>query len=261
MIRSALRTIVGGGVRRLGMLRRGVGESAVVVAFHRVNDLTAGDSLTRSASDFEAFCRFFQSEFDVVSLTRLLDAMERRESTAGMLVITHDDGYRDNYEVAAPILSKLGLPATIFVSSGFVGTDTVAWWDREIEEPLGWMTWDQVRSLRDAGFEIGAHTVTHADLGKVSGDEAWHELTASKHALETALSKTIDLFAYPYGGDANMSDENRERIPQAGFRCCLSSHGGVVVPGTDVYSIPRVPISPFFENPDQLALALAAGRA
>jgi len=256
-----LRTAAGKAVRRLGGLRRGLGDSAVIVAFHRVNDRFVGDELTTSASDYENLCRFFRSDFDVVSLTRLLDAMDRGESTAGMLVITHDDGYRDNYEVAAPILAKLGLPATIFVSSGFVETEKVAWWDRELDEQPGWMSWDQVRALRESGLEIGAHTVTHADLGKLSVDEAWAEITDSKRALESALGESIDLFAYPYGGSDNVTEANRELVWKAGFRCCLASHGGVVPVGVDVFRMPRIGMIPFFENPDQFALALALGRA
>jgi peptidoglycan/xylan/chitin deacetylase (PgdA/CDA1 family) len=83
----------------------------------------------------------------------------------GTLSITFDDGYRDNYEVAAPILKRLDLPATFFVTTGFIGTRRVAPWDQNLVRQPGWMDWDQVRSLASQGFEIGCHTDTHIDMG------------------------------------------------------------------------------------------------
>lgn len=260
-IRSVLRSTLGAGLRLTRTMSRGLGEIGVIVAFHRVNDQTAGDALTRGTADYARFCRFFRRHFDVVPLADMIAAVENGTSTRGQLAVTHDDGYLDNYEEALPILEDVGIPATFFISAGLMGTDVVAEWDREIDPPPRWMSWEQVRSMRDRGFTIGAHTSTHVDLGAVDGEVATPELVTSREQLERELGETVDLFAYPFGGAENITPANRERVRAAGYRCCLSCHGGLVEPGADVFDLPRVPISPWYENPDQLALALGTRRA
>src|SRR5882672_4606470 len=180
--------------------------SAVVVAFHRVQDTEIAEGLTVGVGLFEAYCRFFQRYFNVVSLGSLVDKLERGASLDRELAITFDDGYRDNFDHAAPILEKLGLPATFFIVTQWMGTEVVPWWDREIGVRHPWMTWDQVKSLHQRGFELGAHTRTHVDLGSVTNREARTEILGARRELEEQLSASVELFAYPYGRLANLAD-------------------------------------------------------
>jgi hypothetical protein len=71
----------------------------------------------------------------------------------------------------------------------------------------------------------------------------------------------VELFAYPYGRLDNLADANREVVRDAGFRCCCSCFGGVLVRGTDPFHLVRVPISPRYESPDQFGLDVALGRS
>ncbi len=236
-------------------------ETGTIVAFHRVNDRTAGDALSVSTAAFEAFCRFFRRHFDVIPLGELVGRLEERRPLAGCLSITFDDGYLDNYECAAPVLRALGLPATFFVVSQFIGTDAVAWWDAKLSPPPAWMSWEQVRELRRQGFEIGAHTRTHADLGVLVGDAARKEIAGGREELEAQLGGSVDLFAYPYGRPNAMAEENRALVREAGFRCCVSCHGGLVTPRSHPFRLPRVPVNGWFGGPGQLGLEVALGRA
>jgi peptidoglycan/xylan/chitin deacetylase (PgdA/CDA1 family) len=241
-------------------MQRGLRRKGVVVAFHRVNDRTAGDALTRSSRDYERLCEFFRTHFDVVSLGSLRGELEAGRSLEGKLAVPHDDGYLDNYEFAAPILEKLNVPATFFVSSEFIGSETIPFWDQDVKEKLGWMSWDQVRDLRRRGFEIGAHTKNHVDLGAVEEEEARVELRDSRQHLESELGQVVDLFAYPFGGERHMNATSRALVRSLGYRCCLSSHGGVVPDGSDPFDLRRVPISMWYADPDQLAYELGLGR-
>ena len=94
-----------------GLLRRQMGEAGLIVAFHKVND-EYDDALTCSVADFERYCQFFSSCFDTISLNEFVTRLEKGRSIAGALAITFDDGYRDNFVHAAPVLKALDLPAT-----------------------------------------------------------------------------------------------------------------------------------------------------
>lgn len=260
-MKSLFRTIGGRVFRTTGLLRRGLRQTGVVVAFHRVNDRTADDALTKSPADYRRFCRFFKDHFDVVSLDGFLARLEDGRSVEGLLVITHDDGYLDNRLEAAPILSDLGLPATFFVTTDFIESEAVPHWDADAGTAHPWMTWDQVREMRSMGFEIGSHTRTHADLGRTAPEETLRELRDSRERLERELGESAALFAYPYGGLANITGANRKIVREAGFRSCLSCCGGLVRDGADPYDLARVPISPWYRNPDQLAFDLGLARA
>ena len=107
-------------------------KSAVIVTFHRVQDVEVPEGLTVSVELFEAYCRFFKRHFNVVSLGELVAEIENGAKLNRELAITFDDGYRDNFDHAAPVLEKLGLPATFFIVTQWMGTDIVPWWDQQI---------------------------------------------------------------------------------------------------------------------------------
>lgn len=232
----------------------------VVLAFHRVNSITAGDALTISPSEFEDHCQFVQRHFDVISLGELIRRTEVGIGTGGTLAITFDDGYRDNAEVAAPILAQLGLPATFFLITGFIGTDRVAPWDEHLPAPPGWMSWEQVRELHRAGFDLGAHTVNHVDMAEATPETVRSELKESKRTLEEFLGTRVDLFSYPFGGPNNITDDARTLVKEAGFRCCPSCHGGVNPVHADPFALKRVPIISRFASPNHLAGSLILRR-
>jgi peptidoglycan/xylan/chitin deacetylase (PgdA/CDA1 family) len=233
--------------------------AAVVVAFHRVTDAPDSDSLSVSPRTFERYCRFFDRHFRVVSLGDLVDKLARGVRLDHELAITFDDGYRDNFENAMPVLQKLSLPATFFVVSDWIGTDVVPWWDRQQGFRYPWMTWEQVRSLHRQGFEIGGHTRTHVDLGAVPEIQAAEEIFGVRRELEQRLGSAVDLFAYPYGRRDNIVEANRALVKAAGFRCCCSCFGGINQPGTDPFHVARIPITSWYASPGQLAFEAALG--
>jgi peptidoglycan/xylan/chitin deacetylase (PgdA/CDA1 family) len=255
-----VKSIAGRSLTALGLHRRLLGDRGVVVAFHRVTDAYQ-DSLTCSVKDFESFCAFFRQYFTVIPLAEMVERLERSQPLSGTLAVTFDDGYRDNYEFAAPVLRAFALPATFFVVSDFIESDTVALWDRECVPPPPWMSWEEVRGLHDHGFEIGGHTRTHANLGEVAGTQAEWEITSCRRELETRLGTTVRLFAYPYGRAEHMTDANRELVRQAGFRCCASCYGGTNPRGGDSFRLRRIPISSWFSTPSQLAFEMALRRS
>jgi peptidoglycan/xylan/chitin deacetylase (PgdA/CDA1 family) len=233
---------------------------AVVVAFHRVQRAAAAEGLTVAVRTFERHCRFFRDHFNVVPLGDVVGKLEQGLPLNRELAITFDDGYLDNFEHAAPILERLSLPATFFVVTQWIGTDVVPWWDRLAGVPHPWMTWAQVRLLRARGFDIGAHTRTHVDLGLVDRDEARGEVAGARVDLERELNAPVQLFAFPYGRRENITNASNAIVKGAGFRCCCSCFGGVVTPDTDPFRLPRVPINESCPSPQVFGLQVALGR-
>jgi peptidoglycan/xylan/chitin deacetylase (PgdA/CDA1 family) len=235
--------------------------AAVVVVFHRVHDAFDSTGLTVRADTFERYCAFFKQHFQVVSLRELVDRMHNGARLDRHLAITFDDGYLDNYENAVPVLEKLSLPATFFVVTQFMGSTIVPWWDRQQGVRHPWMTWDHVRSLCAKGFDVGAHTRTHVDLGRVGERVAREEILGGRLELEHELGVPVDLFAYPYGRGRNVDDSSRDLVKAVGFRCCCSSFGGINMSGGDPFQLRRVPISPWYATPQQFGLEVALRRS
>jgi peptidoglycan/xylan/chitin deacetylase (PgdA/CDA1 family) len=259
-VRQAIKSLLGRSVFGVGLSAVLLKNAAVVVAFHRVQDVDAADGLTVGVGAFERYCRFFGRHFNVVPLQELVKRFEESRPLNRELAITFDDGYRDNFENAAPVLEKLALPATFFVVTQWIGTDIVPWWDKQMGVRHPWMTWAQVESLHRRGFEIGAHTRTHADLGAVNEEQAREEICGARRELESRLAAPVASFAYPYGGRRNIVDSNRELVRAAGFRCCCSGFGGLNTRGTDPFRLRRVPVSNWYASPHQFGLEVAFRR-
>jgi peptidoglycan/xylan/chitin deacetylase (PgdA/CDA1 family) len=254
------KAVAGWVIFRSGLFNRLRRDEAVIVLFHRVNDAYGSDVLTVTNRKFEAFVRFFGRFFDVISLDDLLRRLSQGEDLRGKLAITFDDGYRGNATMAAPILERHGQRACFFVTTGWIGTEHVAWWDAEKNIQTSWMNWDHVRSLRAAGHDIGLHTENHPDLGVVSPEVARREIAGSSDRLDAELGEHSGLFAYPYGGKKNMSEANQQVVNQLGLRCCLSAYGGTVHAGDDPLRLKRITVTTWFLSPFQFGFEYLIGR-
>lgn len=105
---------------------------------------------------------------------------------ARAVVLTFDDGYLDAYNDALPLLQQQGFVATFFIVSGFVG------------QP-GYMGWQEIRSLRDVGMEIGSHSVSHVDLTSLGLDDLRAQVTESGATIAAELGAPVVSFCYPSG--------------------------------------------------------------
>lgn len=255
LIKSAIGRISG----MAGAYRRAFGPTMTIVSFHRVNDEIPEDGLTIGSKKFEAFCRFFRKYTRIVSLSEQVADCKAGRDTRGTLSITFDDGYLDNFQVAAPILRRLGIPATFFITTGFVGTEVIAPWDVDLPRQPGWMSWDNVRALAAQGFEIGAHTDTHIDMGSAQQERVRAELKTSRDRIFRELGISPSLFAYPFGDRCHISEPARQLVRDAGFSCCVSSYGGVNSLAANPFHLRRIPIGEWFATPDQFGFELMAG--
>lgn len=260
-MKAAVKRLLGHGLFAVNLDAILLRNAAVVVAFHRVLDTDPSDSLSVDIAGFERHCRFYRRHFRVVPLRELVHRLEQGLPVHRHLAITFDDGYRDNFVNARPVLEKLSLPATFFVVSGWIGTATVPRWDRVRGVRHPWMTWDEVRALHRSGFEIGAHTRSHVDLGAVSPAVAREEVLGARLELEDRLGSRVESFAYPYGGRNDVTETTRAVVKRAGLRCCCSSFGGINRAGTNPFFLNRVPVTPWHASPHSFGFEVATGRS
>jgi peptidoglycan/xylan/chitin deacetylase (PgdA/CDA1 family) len=260
-IKKQFKAAVGRAAGAVGIYARDFRSKMVVIAFHRVNDRPAEGDLTCSPEKFREFCEFFLHHFRVLPLSEQIYGRNSGKDMGGTLSITFDDGYRDNFEVAVPILRTLDLPATFFVTTGFIGSRMVPSWDSQLTAQPGWMDWSQVRTLASQGFEIGCHTDSHIDLGTADAEVVRMELAVSSRKLREELGSPSRLFAYPFGGRQHIRERSRELVREAGFICCASCYGGVNSLNTDPFHLNRIPIGNWYASPNQLGYELITGRA
>jgi peptidoglycan/xylan/chitin deacetylase (PgdA/CDA1 family) len=102
----------------LGLYRQRFAPCITIVAFHRINDERPENGLTCSSALFASFCKLFRDHFRVVSLAEQVEACHKGSVTGGTFSMTLDDGYLGNLEVAADILKRFELRATIFGDTG-----------------------------------------------------------------------------------------------------------------------------------------------
>lgn len=230
---------------------------AAVLVFHRVTDVIPEDGITISTARFRTIVKTLKDHYRPVPLTDLIgNLLQKKPWQERTVAITFDDGYDDNLNHAAPILREYGVPATFFVTVDLIGTQRVLPWEEHLAGRIRWMDWNQVRRLHSLGFAIGSHTLTHCDLGKVSGPTAKHEICESKHKLQDTLGTEIPLFAYPFGRADNLTSENRDLVRQAGYKCCCSAFGGFVRGDSDPFALCRIGIDNWYATMEDLHFEL-----
>jgi len=259
-MQRSIKSLIGRFAGMTDSYRRRLRSTMLIVAFHRVSNRMPEDGLTCSDVKFDEFCAFFKKHFRVVSFEDQVIGRARGDDMGGTLSITFDDGYLDNYEVAAPILLKHGLPATFFVTTGFIGSLTVPFWDKDLSPHPGWMTWAHLRSLVSQGFAIGAHTVSHIDMGTADNETIRSELESSRRTIERELGAVPRLFVYPFGGRDNITETSIELVRNAGFVSCASCHGGTNDPAVDPFHLKRIGIGDWFRTPYQFGAEILLGK-
>jgi peptidoglycan/xylan/chitin deacetylase (PgdA/CDA1 family) len=105
------------------------------------------------------------------------------------------------------------------------------------------VSWDQVRRMRDAGMAIGSHTHRHRVLARLSEAEQREELATSKARLEAELGKPVETIAYPVGTRESFSELTKSLAREVGYQIGFSYYGGINRPGrTDPFNIRRIPV-------------------
>ena len=118
------------------LTRRGANRHLTVVAFHRIGEVDEATYpfkmglFSATAAEFEREIVYLKRNFDILTTAELAICLRDENLPDRPAVITFDDGYRDNYQVAYPLLAKHAVPACFFVTTGWIGTSSIPWWDQ-----------------------------------------------------------------------------------------------------------------------------------
>jgi peptidoglycan/xylan/chitin deacetylase (PgdA/CDA1 family) len=235
---------------------------------------------------FERQMRALKRRYRVVPLVEVVKRLEQGEPLDKAVAITFDDGYRNNATQAAPILSQLRLPYTVFLSTKYVSTsewlplNRIYWaWSggkinseemKELrkqirtrpaadvpeilkglppsdaadstaaQESFAMLNWTEVTEMARACAHFGSHTHSHCNMAVEPKESQEEELKISHRLIERNLPGQPDLFAYPYGKAAQMSDTARASIVANGYKAAISAEYGVVTSHSDRYALPRL---------------------
>jgi peptidoglycan/xylan/chitin deacetylase (PgdA/CDA1 family) len=151
------------------------------------------------------------------------------------IFLTFDDGFRDVFDHALPVLREHGFRAVLFVVADLIGR-TNEWQQRAGDrvEPL--MDEAQVREWLAAGHDLGSHTLTHPFLTRLPPAAAREEIAASKKKLEDRFGRAIEDFCYPYG---DWNEAVRELVAAAGYRSACTTQPGVNTPDVSPFALRR----------------------
>lgn len=178
--------------------------------------------------------------YRVIGLADLVSCLrDSRLPPARSVVITFDDGYADNCDLALPVLRRCGFPATVFLVTGAIG-DRATWTDEPGLAGRPILSEAQVRQMLQDGIDVGAHTRTHPSLPEVAVPDQEDETRGAFEDLARRFGPPpVRMFAYPYGDyDLNVA----QLVQQAGFDAACCSRSGVNDPATSCFELRRVEV-------------------
>ena len=215
-----------------------------ILMYHSISHFQNYNQLVVPPQNFDGQMKYlFDKGYSVISLEELIyHIRNRKEIPYKSIVITFDDGYKDNYTYAFPILKKYNFTATIFLTTNYIGKDKrLGWAKMSALVESGGLSWEQISEMSNYGISFDNHTCSHPILTEIDDERARHEIIRSKSTIEEKLGTEVKFFAYPGG---YFSQKHKDMVAEAGFLGACS-----IVPGsndakTDIFALRRTEISP-----------------
>lgn len=187
------------------------------------------NSLAITPQEFEEQMVYLHDNgYTTISPDQLLDYIQYKEPLPNKpILITFDDGYRDAYLEAYPILKKYNFTATIFLITDYVDNNS------------RYLSWEQIKEMHGNGFTFGSHTLNHIALSDATNEYVTYQLTQSRAAIEWRLKEPVKYFAYP-GGFYNQT--TTQLLQQSGYRGAFTVNFGRDKKNSDPFALNRIPI-------------------
>ncbi len=237
----------------------GAAKTLRVLMYHKINDLP-GNPTTVPVGVFSEQMRLLSElGYRPVSLEDVLrHYVDRAPLPERAVLITFDDGYRDNLRNAVPILRRNGYPAALFVPIGYLeGTLPLPHEEHLAQRGVlnATIDWHEVADLEENGIRIESHGIGHRPLADLEIDEAAREIVLSKLRLEERLGRPVRAFAYVKGSEAHYRPVHLSLLRQAGYDIAFTSISGANGPATDPLQLHRYNVEPYPPRTFELVLS------
>src|SRR4030065_48309 len=204
-------------------------------------------SLVISTKNFEEQIKYLSKSYNIISIHDLAAHIKKKTPfLPNSVVITFDDGLKNNFINAFPILQKYKVKTTVFLTTGYIDTLKISWSNKfgikinkeEIKDL--YLSWKEIKKMADAGISFGSHTSTHPVLSVLDYEKAEKEIVDSKKNIEVKLNKKINLFAYPYGNEGSFDLNIKKILINYNFLCAVSTIEGLNSLNSDLYELKRI---------------------
>jgi peptidoglycan/xylan/chitin deacetylase (PgdA/CDA1 family) len=229
-----------------------------VLMYHKVNDLWPNPTSVPTAVFAQQMALLGELGYTPVSLDAVRDYyLHRRPLPERAVLITFDDGYRDNLENALPILQRHGYPAVVFVPVAYLDGGRPL----PHEEPLRLLgvqnetvRWEDLAALEAGGVRVESHGIGHRPLSELDPAAAAREIAISKLRLEERLGREVEAYAFVKGSLADYRPEHASLVQQAGYMLAFTSVSGANGPRTDRFRLRRYNVEPCSPRTFELVL-------
>ena len=170
-----------------------------ILTYHSIDN--SGSVISIDTTIFKDQMRFLKdNSFNVISLNEVVMRIRKRLPFAEKsIAITFDDGFKNVFSDAFPVLKEYGFNATVFLTTNYC--ERLNNWPGQPDfinaQPL--LSWMDIKEMSRFGIQFGAHTHNHPSLTKIPIKDAENEILLSKKIIEDRLQEEINSFAYPYG--------------------------------------------------------------
>ena len=258
LLKNGVYRTIGETTSELGLVEGARERTLRVLMYHKVNDLTPNPTTVPSGVFAEQMGLLRELGYVPVSLDEVRDHyLLGTPLPARAVLITFDDGYRDNLENALPVLRQHGYPAVLFVPLAYLD-DGRPLPHEELLVRLGvrnpTLDWDELGELEAGGLRIESHGIGHWPLTALEPAEATREIALSKLRLEERLGREVEAFAYVKGSQADYRPEHASLVQQAGYKLAFTSVSGANGPLSDRFRLRRYNIEPYPPRTFELVL-------
>lgn len=209
-----------------------------ILMYHRIADVP-GDRNCLPADRFAwQLAYLHKHQYHTLSLAELAAYLDNGTPLPPRSVLlTFDDGYKDNLTAALPLLQKYNMCAVVFPISGWLGRANE--WEQLGKSATVTMSLDELRIWQRAGMDIASHTVDHPFLNVCDTARQQYELAASKRELEQKLQTPIEFLCYPYG---RFNEQTIKLAKENGYKGAFAIFENVSLLKLNPFALPRVPI-------------------
>jgi len=245
--------------------QRNMGLRIPVLMYHSISDTRENGvhpyyQINTAPKIFEEQMLFLcENDYSVISLSEAVDLLSHDNSITKPttqpfnhttpqrkpVVLTFDDGYRDFYTYAFPVLKKHGFTATVFLPTAFIDKTGPGLKGKEH------LSWSEIREMQAEGITFGSHTVNHFQLTKLSKNEIKHEVTMSKEIIEAMTGNLVESFSYPYAFPENNKGfilDLKTLIEATGYLNGVTTILGTAGILDDKFLLKRIPVNSFDDS-------------